>query len=310
MKALVYDGRCAAFKEDYPLPSPGPGESLVRVILSAVCSTDREIMRGYKSDFTGVMGHEFVAVVEKSDRPELVGRRVVGELNSGCGSCIYCKTGREHHCLVRKVPGIKDKDGCFAHYMNYDSRLLHTVPFELPANQAIYCEPLAAALEIPELVHLKPSQQVAVLGDGRLAFLIAQVVALSGAQVKVFGRHREKLAMFESFAETSLEVNGSFETVIEATGSPSGFAIAEGMTRSMGTLVLKSTYTDQPSIDLSRIVVRELKLFGSRCGPFEPALNLLSKNMLILPDIELYELKDFEKAFASKAFKAGFTEAF
>lgn len=306
MKALVYENGALTFRDNYPLPVPAPDESLIRVEVAAVCNTDREVLRGYKPGFTGVLGHEFVGVVEQSDNPALIGKRVVGELNAGCKKCIYCTTGREHHCVDRKVIGMAGKDGCFAQYLAMRTELLHPVPEGLPARQAVYCEPLAAALEVPEQTHLRPSQAVAVVGDGRLAFLISQVLALNGTSVTVFGHHPEKLAMFSPFANTKTQPQGSFEAVVEASGSPGGLADAIGLVRSQGTLVLKSTYAQNINLNISQVVVRELTLRGSRCGPFVPALNLLGRGSLILPDIELHRLEDHEQAFASKAFKSGF----
>lgn len=306
MKALIYKNSALAFMADYPLPTLAPDESLIRVELAAICNTDREILRGYKPGFGGVLGHEFVGVVERSSAPALVGRRVVGELNAGCKKCIYCTTGREHHCVERKVIGMEGKDGCFAQYLAMRTELLHPVPDGLQPEQAVYCEPLAAALEIPEQTHLRPSQAVAIVGDGRLAFMIAQVLALNGTPVTVFGHHAEKLAMFSPFASIQTQPQGSFEAVVEASGSPGGLADAIKLVRAQGTLVLKSTYAKNVDLNISEVVVRELTLRGSRCGPFVPALNLLARGSLILPDIELHRLEDHEQAFASKAFKSGF----
>ena len=306
MKALYYDGGKAKLKEDYPVPVPLAHESLIKISLAAICNTDREIMHGYKPDFAGVLGHEFVGVVESSNDPKLVGRRVVGELNEGCGECVYCKTGREHHCVYRKCIGITGKDGCFAPYMTIATRLLHIVPDELPDERAVFTEPLAAALEIAEQVHIKPSTEVCVIGDGRLAFMTAQVLALTGAPVTVLGRHEEKLEMFKPFANTITETRQSFEIVVDACGSPSGIETAMRHVRSKGTIVMKSTYAKGRELNLSPLGVNEVKLIGSRCGPFEPALSLLERALIDLPPIELFKLEDWEAAFASKAFKAGF----
>ena len=306
MRALVYENGSAVFKTDYPIPTPAADESLIRVELAAICNTDREVMRGYRPDFTGVLGHEFVGIVEKSNDPALVGRRVVGELNAGCKTCIYCTTGREHHCVSRRVIGLEGADGCFAEYLAMRTELLHVVPDGLPPERAVYCEPLAAAIEVAEQTHLPPSQTVAVVGDGRLAFMIAQVLTQNGTAVTVFGHHAEKLAMFSSFAQTHTAPTGTFETVIEASGSPFGLADALKLVRSQGTLVLKSTYAQNAEVNISEVVVREVTLRGSRCGPFAPALKLLERNRIILPDIELYDLAQHAAAFASKSFKTGF----
>ena len=307
MRAIYYDGKDAVYKEDYPMPVPADNDSLVQILLAAVCNTDKEVRRGYKPDFTGVMGHEFVGKVISSPNPDLVGKRVVGELNEACGHCIYCKTGRPHHCSNRKVIGMTNKDGCFAEYMTISTDLLHIVPDSLPTETAIFTEPLAAALEILNQVHIRPDTNVAVLGDGRLALFIAQALSLNGVDLTVIGRHPEKLENFKSFAKTTTELTKEgYEVVVDATGSPTGLISAMDLVRKQGTIVIKSTYAGSVDINMSAAVVNELTIVGSRCGPFEPALTLLERGSVKLPKIELYELRDFEKAFSSPAFKAGF----
>ena len=304
MRAVVFDGQKAVWQPQRPLPEPQPGESLLKILLAGVCNTDKEILRGYRPDFQGVMGHEFVARVVRSDQPELTGRRVCGEINLVCHHCLYCRSGRPHHCSNRRVPGISGKDGCFAEYMTLPTELLHVVPDSLADEQAVYCEPLAAALEIPEQHHIRPSQELAVLGDGRLAFMVAQVLALSGAPVTVIGRHQDKLERFAPFARTLLQAEGTYEVVVDATGQPAGLTTAIALTRSGGRLIVKSTYADLSQIDMSEIVVREIQIDGSRCGPFEPALRLLEKGWVSLPEVERYQPEAFAAAFSSRAFKA------
>lgn len=308
MKAVFYDGKDAVYREDYPIPEPGEGESLVQILLSAVCNTDKEVLKGYKPDFRGVMGHEFVGKVITSSDPSLVGKRVVGELNEECGRCIYCRTGRPHHCTNRKVIGLTGRDGCFAEYMTIATRLLHEVPDSLPTRIAIFTEPLAAALEILNQVHVRPDLNAAVIGDGRLALFVAQALALNGIDLTVIGRHPEKLETFSRFAKTATqgETEG-YELVVDATGSPSGLVDAMNLVRKKGTIVIKSTYAGNASINMSQAVVNELTIVGSRCGPFEPALKLLETGRVQLPPVRLYELKDFREAFSSPAFKAGFS---
>ena len=165
MKGLYFDGEKAVYREDLPKPVCGEGESLIRILMAAICNTDREVLKGYRPDFRGVMGHEFVGVVERSEDESLIGKRVVGELNAGCGHCLYCRTGREKHCPDRKVIGMEGKDGCFAEYMTLQTHLIHRVPEELPTEKAIFTEPLAAAFEITSQVHISPDTKVAVLGD-------------------------------------------------------------------------------------------------------------------------------------------------
>lgn len=306
MKALYFDGQNAVYREDYAKPEPGPGESLIRILMGAVCNTDKEVLKGYKPDFAGVMGHEFVGIVEQSQDRRLLNKKVVGELNEGCGTCLYCKSGREKHCETRKVIGLEKKDGCFAQYMTLANHLIHVVPEGLSADMAIYTEPLAAALEIPTMVHIHPDKNIAIIGDGRLALMIAQVLSLSGADLTVIGKHPQKLEKFTPYAKTTFEATGSYEVVVEASGSPQGILLAQRLVRKQGTIVVKSTYAGTVTLDMSYFVVNEIAVVGSRCGPFEPALNLLQKGLIALPPIELYELRDYEKAFASTAFKAGF----
>lgn len=306
MKGIYFDGTKAVFRDDLPVPVPTDTQSLIRIIYAGVCNTDREVLKGYRPDFKGVMGHEFVGIVEASDDPGWIGKRVVGELNAGCGHCIYCRTGREKHCVERKVIGMEGKDGCFGEYMTLETHLLHEIPDGLPLKAALLTEPLAAALEIPKQVHLDPETSIAVIGDGRLAYQIASVLHLQGVDLTVIGKHPKKLVQFETFGKTVTETSDTYEIVVEATGSPSGLELASRIVRNQGTIVLKSTYAGKTSVDMSYFVVNEITLKGSRCGPFGPALRLLEKGLVKLPPVELYELTDFEAAFGSRAFKAGF----
>lgn len=307
MKGIYFDGKEALYREDIPMPVCREGESLVKIHLAAVCNTDKEVRKGYKPDFTGVMGHEFVGEVVDSPDKRWIGKRVVGELNAACGKCIYCRTGRPTHCSSRRVLGMTDKDGCFAEYMTIDTALLHEVPDGLPDETAIFTEPLAAALEILTQVHISPDKNAAVLGDGRLALMTAQVLALTGVDLTVIGRHPEKLELFKPFAKVTQQgEKEGYEYVAECTGSPTGLPAALELVRKKGTVILKSTYAGNVSIDMSQVAVNEITITGSRCGPFEPALKLLKEEKVKLPAIELYDLSGFESAFSSKAFKAGF----
>ena len=318
MKALFFDGKKAVYREDLPIPEPLQNQSLIEIICADICSTDREILKGYRPDFKGIMGHEFVGRVVKSEDPTLLGKIVVGELNEGCGNCIYCKTQREKHCLSRKVIGMS-KDGCFAEYMTLANHLLHPVPQGLDPLKAVFTEPLAAAIEITKQVEFDPQKNIAIVGDGRLSFMICQVLALKNLDITVIGRHDEKLKMFEPYAKTvnssnfydgenlkNLRAEDCFEYVIDASGSPDGFYLSMNILRKMGTLILKSTYAGSINIDLSIIPVNEFTIIGSRCGPFKDALKLLSEGRVQFPDVELYDLSEYEQAFASNAFKSGF----
>lgn len=313
MRGIYFDGDRAVFKKDLPMPEPEETESLIRIICAGVCNTDREILKGYRPDFKGVMGHEFVGVVEASKDPVWIGKRVVGELNAGCGHCIYCRTGREKHCLERKVIGMEKKDGCFGEYMTLETHLLHEIPDGLSLEAALLTEPLAAALQIPKQIHIDPETNVAIIGDGRLAYQIAGVLHLYGVELTIIGKHEEKLEQFEEFGKTvklakaeAEDQPETYEIVIEATGSPSGLKLASKLVRKQGTIVLKSTYAGETSVDMSYFVVNEITIVGSRCGPFEPALRLLKKGLVKLPPVEFFELEDFEAAFESRSFKAGF----
>ena len=296
MQAVVYNGKDAVYRTDYKKPVRKEGESLVRILLAAVCNTDKEVRLGYKPDFKGVMGHEFVGVVEESDREELIGKRVVGELNEACGHCVYCKTGRPSHCSNRRVIGLHEKDGCFAEYMTIATELLHIIPDEL------------ATVELTTQVAFDVRKNCAVIGDGRLSLMITEVLSLYGMDLTVIGRHREKLDKFLPYAKVTTDgQTEGYEYVIDATGRPEGLGAAMQYVRKKGTIVLKSTYAGNTAINMSEVVVNELTIVGSRCGPFEPALKLLQRGLIQLPEIELHALSDFENAFSSKAFKAGFS---
>ncbi len=306
MKAIYFNGKEAAYVENYPVQQRVANESLIRVLLAGICNTDKEILKGYRPDFKGILGHEFVGIVEDSDDTSLIGKRVTADINTGCGDCIYCNTGREKHCLNRKVIGIDGKDGCFSEYLTVKNRLLHVVPDHLSDEEAVYTEPLAAAVEIASQIHIKPEKNIAVIGDGRLSFMITQVLALSGADITVIGRHEEKLVQFAPYAKTTLHPEDTFEVVVDACGNGSGLKQAMEIVRKQGQIVLKSTYAGEVSLNMSLAAVNELQITGSRCGPFEPAIRLLEKRLVKLPRVRLYRLKDHQEAFQSQAFKVGF----
>ncbi|HXK24901.1 MAG TPA: alcohol dehydrogenase catalytic domain-containing protein [Myxococcota bacterium] len=279
MWALRRDEHGARVVELEP-PAPLPGTARVRVALAGVCNTDLELVRGYM-DFRGVLGHEFVGVVE--DGPsEWVGRRVVGEINFACGRCETCAAGLVRHCPVRKVMGIAGADGAFAELVRVPLSNLHAVPDTVPDARAVFTEPLAAAFEILEQVEVGPRTRCAVLGDGKLGLLCAQVLAGAGARVLAVGRHEQKLARLSGRGiETVLASDWRPEphdVVVEATGRADGFRAAVAATRPRGTLVLKSTLAESPRTDLAPIVIHEITVVGSRCGPFEPALRALAED--------------------------------
>jgi threonine dehydrogenase-like Zn-dependent dehydrogenase len=258
-------------------PAPGADAARVRVSLAGVCDTDLQLVRGYLG-FRGVLGHEFVGVVDAG--PDTWrGRRVVGEINFACGRCEACTSGLGRHCPTRRVMGIQGADGAFADYVAVPVANLHAVPDGLPDERAVFVEPLAAAFEILEQVEIAAGSRCLVLGDGKLGLLVAQVLHEAGARVCALGRHPDKLAILTARGiETRLASDWSpqpTEIVVEATGTPQGFAMAVAATRPRGTLVLKSTLTESPCVDLAPLVIHEIRVVGSRCGPFEPALRAL-----------------------------------
>jgi threonine dehydrogenase-like Zn-dependent dehydrogenase len=279
VRALTWDGSKLALGER-AAPEPGAGEARVRVRLAGVCNTDLEIVRGYMG-FRGVLGHEFVGEVE--DGPDAWrGARVVGEINFACHACATCRRGLPRHCPERRVMGILGADGAFAERVVLPAVNLHRVPDGVPDEAAVFCEPLAAAFEILEQIVVAPGARCVVLGDGKLGLLVAQVLARSGARVRAVGRHPGKLALLAACdVETRLvsdwdpAAEGA-DLVVEATGSAAGFALARAATRPRGTLVLKSTLAEQVRVDLAPLVIDEIQVVGSRCGPFEPALRALA----------------------------------
>ncbi len=306
MRGIYFDGKELTYREDLEKPILTANHSIIEITHAALCSTDKQIIKGYKPDFKGVLGHEFVGVVVESEDANLIGKRVVAEINEGCGDCYYCNNNLEKHCLKRKVTGIHNHWGAFTEYLEVANHLIYPVPDNLSSEKAVYTEPLAAALEITDCVHIKPSDKVAIIGDGRLSYMIVQVVALTGAEIYLIGKHEEKLKNFKPFATTMTKAEGSYDFVIDATGSPSGIETAKKILRRRGTLLMKSTYAQQLTTDFSYFVVNEITIIGTRCGPFAPALKLLAKNKITLPEIKYYDLKDYKKAFTDSGFKIGF----
>jgi threonine dehydrogenase-like Zn-dependent dehydrogenase len=276
MRALTFDGTSAAAR-DVPKPELAPDSALVRVTLAGVCNTDLELIKGYMG-FRGLLGHEFVGVVEEGPE-EWRGERVVGEINFACQSCPICYEGLQRHCPSRRVMGIIDADGSFAEYVNVPISNLHTVPASVSDDVAVFVEPLAAAFEVLEQVHVMPNQSCVVLGDGKLGLLVAQVLRQAGAHVLAVGHHRENLDILarrdiETVEESDWNRSPA-SLVIDATGSSEGLLSAVSATRPRGTVVLKSTTATKTNVDLSSIVVNEIRVVGSRCGPFPPALRAL-----------------------------------
>lgn len=284
MRALSFDGSKLIYQADTPTPDSPPGEALIRTRLAGICNTDIEIVRGYMG-YTGILGHEFVGIVEQADTaPELVGQRVVGEINAYCGQCATCLRGDPTQCPNRNTLGIDRRNGTMADYFTLPAKLLYPVPDSVPDEWAVFTEPLAAACQILEQVHIKPTDRVIVQGDGKLGLLIAQVLQLTGCNLLAVGRHAEKLAILKKRGiRTQVageEIEPGADVVVEATGSATGFTTARSLVRSRGMLVLKSTFHGDVSLNLSMAVVDEITLVGSRCGPFAAALRLLEQRLV------------------------------
>ncbi|MDQ6659537.1 MAG: alcohol dehydrogenase catalytic domain-containing protein [Chloroflexota bacterium] len=296
MRALVYANNSLKLERNYPNPTLMEGEALVRVLRVGICNTDLEITRGYM-DFQSVLGHEFVGVVEdvrvRSGMQQAMGmlnQRVVGEINAAChrADCMYCQQNMFTHCPNRTTLGIVNRDGAFAEYLTLPVENLHRVPENVSDEEAVFVEPLAANFEILEQVHVKPTERVVVLGDGKMGQLAMQVLALSGCEVTMVGKHKEKLVLAEQRGiETCLldEVDGMLrdgkgrvDMVVECTGSAEGLALALRLVRPRGTVILKSTVANMSKLYLAPIVIDEIRVQGSRCGPFAPALRALSQH--------------------------------
>ncbi|HEU4744665.1 MAG TPA: alcohol dehydrogenase catalytic domain-containing protein [Anaerolineales bacterium] len=282
-----------------------PDEALIKIRKAGICSTDLELVKGYYP-YTGVLGHEFVGEVVEADDASWIGQRVVGEINVVCQRCEQCLSGRSTHCENRTVLGIVNRDGTFAEFTQLPIANLHRVPDFVPDEMAVFTEPLAAALEIQQQIQIKPTDRVLLVGAGRLGQLIAQTLALTGCDLRVVARHAPQQSLLERrgirvIAEEEIEP-WRWDVVVEATGSPSGFALARKAIRPRGTLVMKSTYKGEMSVNFSSIVVDEINILGSRCGPFAPALRLMETRQvdptaLIAEEFKLQDaLKAFERA--------------
>lgn len=290
MKALRFENNQLKLAE-IARPSE-KSEALIRVCKSGICNTDLEIVRGY-AGFSGTIGHEFVGIVENAaDAPELVGKRVVGEINAGCGICDLCAKGDSRHCPSRTVLGIHGRDGAHAEFLTLPTRNLLQVPANVADEQAVFVEPLAAAFGITEQVEILPETRVAVIGDGKLGILCAFALSLKSNTVLLIGKHEEKLSIA---AKRNIEIrllqdavpklNRSFDVVVEASGSESGFATALDLLKPRGKLVLKSTFQGNTNLEMWRVVVDEITIVGSRCGKFAPALELLEKGLVNVEDL-------------------------
>ena len=303
MRALWLENNQISFRN---VPQPRKAnEALVKIRKAGICSTDLELVKGYYP-YTGILGHEFVGEVVEADDASWTGQRVVGEINVVCNECEQCLNGRPTHCEKRTVLGIANRNGTFAEYTTLPLANLHRVPASVQDEMAVFTEPLAAALEIQQQIQIRPSDRVLLVGAGRLGQLIAQTLALTGCDLRVVARYAHQQNLLGARAIrviTEEEIQPwRWDVVVEATGSPAGFSLARQAVRPRGTLVLKSTYKGNLDVNFSSIVVDEINIIGSRCGPFEPALSLMESRqvdptVLISNEFKLADvLKAFERA--------------
>ncbi len=313
MQALWLENNQLSYRHNLPIPTPPADEALVKVRLAGICATDLELIKGYYP-YTGILGHEFVGeIVQAPTAPQRIGERVVGEINASCGQCDTCLRGHPSHCERRTVLGISNRHGAFAEYLCLPITNLLPVPESISDEIAVFTEPLAATLEIREQLTIYPAHHVLIIGAGRLGQLIAQTVRLTGCHLQVVARHDNQRQLLATQQITWLNEQSipphTFDIVIEATGSPAGFTLACQAVRPRGTIVLKSTYQGNMSVNFSTLVVDEIQLLGSRCGPFAPAIRLLEKNLITpTPLIDSYfQLNDglaaFERAAQAGVFK-------
>ena len=313
MKAVVFnDKEGLVLKTDYPKPIPQKGEALIKVSMAGICNTDAEIIKGYMG-YSGVLGHEFVGIVEEVNGADQswVGKRVVAEISYGCDSpeCPWCAVKNYRHCPDRHTIGIWRKDGCFAEYITLPTNILFEVPENVIDEQAVFVEPLAAACEITEQLHIEPTHKVVVLGDGKLGLTTALTLNAQNLDVTLVGKHQNKLDIakaqgVQTMLLEDLKVSNNFDVVVEATGSVSGFETSLNLVKPRGVLVLKSTIATGKELNLAPIVINEITVLGSRCGQFGPALRLLKNNRIdFKPFIsEMYSINDAIEGFeANKA---------
>ena len=289
MKAVVFNDKDGLrLDTNYPKPVPQKGEALIKVSLAGICNTDFEITKGYMG-YNGILGHEFVGIVEEvnSDDKSLLGKRVVAEISYGCNDpeCEWCAQKNYRHCPNRHTLGIVDKDGCFAEYLTMPLNVLFEVPENVSDEQAVFVEPLAAACEITEQLHIKPIDKVVVLGDGKLGLTTALTLHAQGFDVTLIGKHQNKLDIAKNQKVKTqllqeLKVENNFDVVVEATGSVSGFETSLALVKPRGVLVLKSTIATGKELNLAPIVINEITVLGSRCGQFPPALRLLENDRI------------------------------
>lgn len=306
MKALVYDGSISL--REIPRPEIVPDEALIKVSLAGICNTDLEISRGYM-DFRGVLGHEFVGIVETSGQGLRVGSRVVGEINAGCGTCSWCAQGLERHCPNRTVLGILGRSGAMAEYLTLPLSNLVALPDTVEDEKAVFIEPIAAALEMLEQVQIQPAHNVLVIGDGKLGLLICMVLRLTGCALTLVGKHPEKMALAKDMGAQTITLSEfsatshAFDVAVEASGNQTGWTLAVQSLRPRGTLILKSTYHGQVSFNPAPLVINEISVVGSRCGRFAPAVRLMERGLVDPTPLvsAVFPLDQAEEAFRRSA---------
>jgi threonine dehydrogenase-like Zn-dependent dehydrogenase len=291
MRALVFENSALGFRPRHPEPPESDGDTLLKIRQAGICGTDLEITRGYMA-FAGIPGHEFVGEVVSSSDKDLVGQRVVGEINIVCGRCDLCLSGLSTHCRNRSVVGILKHDGAFAEFLRMPAVNLHALPKTVDDDAGVFVEPLAAAFQILKQIKVdgKADSQrgrkwVTVLGDGRLGLLVAQVLRNANCPVRVIGKHPEKLALCEKWQIRSRPLADILprhdqDVVVDCTGSAAGFELAMQMVRPRGTIVLKSTFAASKPINLAPLVIDEISVIGSRCGPFREAIRALAEKQV------------------------------
>lgn len=302
MKAVVFDNGLK-LDNNYPMPVPQKGEALIKVNTIGICNTDYEITLGYMG-YKGILGHEFTGVVEKAENKDLIGKRVVGEINCGCGQCDWCAQGLERHCFNRSTLGIWQREGCFAEYVCLPEKNLLVIPDNVTDEEAVFVEPLAAALEILEQVHIPPYKKVIVLGDGKLGLIIALALNAAGLDITLVGKHEEKLNIAKAQGVktellNNLKIEKAYDFVVEATGSITGFETSLALTKPRGTLILKSTIAASKEFNLAPIVIDEITVLGSLCGQFAPALRMLEQKRIDVKPLisDIYAIDDSIEAF-------------
>ena len=310
MKALFFDGEPRIL--ELPRPRPAKGEALIRVLKAGICNTDLEIMKGYMA-FKGVLGHEFVGVVEECENGVLKDKRVVGEINCACHRCPTCRMELPHHCKERTVLGIQGRNGTFAEFITLPEENLHIVPDSVADEVAVFTEPLAAAFRIPEQMEIASTDRIVVLGAGKLGQLVAQVLYTHSKNLLCIGKNRWKLELLKNLEIPTAHVDeprelGSADIVVDATGSYEGFARALELVRPEGTIVLKTTVAHPTALDMSLPVINEVRVLGSRCGPFHPALDALAMGTVeVAPMItDTIELNDAVRALDRAAHRDSF----